>query len=304
MSQRFTLGSKASKWLMLPGLVSGLVLVGLGWWHRDNLSVSSQVSASTMVAPPTTPTASPVPEFGVRHQLTYAEWVRVLAQEATAIARQQPAHLHILAGDSLSLWFPPGLLPARATWLNQGISGETSYGLLQRLQGFDQTQPQVIFVMIGINDLIQGVGDATLLANQQEIVAHLKAAHPQSRIVMQSILPHGGDRARQRYLASIAGSPVPPVRPKWVDRLPKISPQRLQRLNQQLAAIAHQEQVEFLNLYDLFLGEDNLIRPELTTDGLHLSAEGYAVWRSQLEQVMATSPQTATTPAERYHISP
>ncbi len=303
MSQRFTVRSKCSKWLMWPGLVSGLAAVSLGWWYRDHLLGSSQVSASTIPAPAAVAPAAE-PEFGVRQQLTYADWVRVLEQEAAAIARKHPAELNVLAGDSLSLWFPPGLLPERATWLNQGISGETSYGLLKRLRGFEQTQPQIIFVMIGINDLIQGVGDETLLANQREILTALKTAHPQARIVLQSILPHGGDRARQRYLASVAGSPILPVQPKWVDRLPKISHQHLQRLNAQLAAIAQQEQVEFLNLYDLFLDENNLIRAELTTDGLHLSAEGYAVWRSQLEQVMATSPPPPIPTEEGYHISP
>ena len=304
MSQRFTVRSKSSRWLMWPGLISGFAVFACGWWYREQLFGSAQVSASTIPAPETV--ASPVaePEFGVRQQLTYADWVRVLAQEAAAIARKHPAELNVLAGDSLSLWFPPGLLPERATWLNQGISGETSYGLLKRLRGFEQTQPQIIFVMIGINDLIQGVGDETLLANQREILTALKTAHPQARIVLQSILPHGGDRARQRYLASVAGSPILPVQPKWVDRLPKISHQHLQRLNAQLAAIAQQEQVEFLNLYDLFLDENNLIRAELTTDGLHLSAEGYAVWRSQLEQVMATSPPPPIPTKEGYHISP
>lgn len=280
-----------------------MAAVSLGWWYRDHLLGSSQVSASTIPAPAAVAPAAE-PEFGVRQQLTYADWVRVLEQEAAAIARKHPAELNVLAGDSLSLWFPPGLLPERATWLNQGISGETSYGLLKRLRGFEQTQPQIIFVMIGINDLIQGVGDETLLANQREILTALKTAHPQARIVLQSILPHGGDRARQRYLASVAGSPILPVQPKWVDRLPKISHQHLQRLNAQLAAIAQQEQVEFLNLYDLFLDENNLIRAELTTDGLHLSAEGYAVWRSQLEQVMATSPPPPIPTEEGYHISP
>lgn len=297
VAKRFVLGPG---WVVLPGLVSSVVIgLMLFLWHRDSLTRSFQVSASTIS--PTLPESfvtSTEPNLGPRHQLSYDQWVQLLAREATAIARRQPDQLQILAGDSLSLWFPSGLLPDQATWLNQGISGETSYGLLRRVKHFDLTQPRVIFVMIGINDLIQGVQEETLKANYREIIQHLKTAHPQTRIVVQSILPHGGDRARQRYLAAAAMAPnaLSPERPLWVDRLPAIPNQRIQTLNHQLAELAQLENVEFLDLYPFFVGADGLLQPELTTDGLHLSAEGYAVWRSQLEQVMASSPQRRGSP--------
>ncbi len=131
----------------------------LNWGSPHSLhpmSVSGDLS-------PTTPAS--VPRSGLRLQLNYQQWLDILSQEAQAAATKAPARLTILAGDSLSLWFPTDLLPTSQNWLNQGISGETSYGLLRRLKLFDQTRPEQILVMIGINDLIQGVRDATLLAN-------------------------------------------------------------------------------------------------------------------------------------------
>ncbi|HEY9664012.1 MAG TPA: hypothetical protein V6C65_36640, partial [Allocoleopsis sp.] len=76
---------------------------------------------------------------GQRHQLNYEQWKEVLAQEADSAATKQPKRLSILAGDSISLWFPEAMLPADRTWLNQGISGETTSGLLKRLNIFDRT---------------------------------------------------------------------------------------------------------------------------------------------------------------------
>ena len=73
------------------------------------------------------------PELGQRHQFTYQQWIAVLEQEAAAAIENPPERLDILAGDSLSLWFPSDLLPADRSWLNQGISGEISAGLLSRL---------------------------------------------------------------------------------------------------------------------------------------------------------------------------
>jgi lysophospholipase L1-like esterase len=206
-------------------------------------------------------------DLGPRHQLTYQQWVALLAREAEVTAAQQPKRLTILAGDSLSLWFPNELLPTDRHWLNQGISGETSTGLLKRLDLFDETHPEVIFVMIGINDLIRGVNDEVILANQRQILRYLRRVHPQARIVAQSILPHGG--------TSIT----------WEgrDRLLKIPNSRIRRLNQQLAAIANEEGSAYLDLYPLFMDEKGDLRSDLTTDGLHLNSQGYLVWRAALQ---------------------
>jgi len=282
-----------SLWLIpLLATGSGLILVLLQL-HQGNSTLPAQVNASTVEAVRHPPVASPTgvstPNLGPRHQLSYEQWVKILRKEAQVTAERAPDNLMVMAGDSLSLWFPTQLLPTKATWLNQGISGETSYGLLQRLRLFDRTQPTVIFVMIGINDLIQGVSEATLLANQQEIVRHLKKAHPQARIVVQSILPHGGDQVRSRYgwtTSHDARSDPDGHRPlpAWVNRLPKIPNTYIRDLNREIAQIAREEKVNYLDLHPLFVDATGNILTELSTDGLHLSLEGYAVWRSQLEK--------------------
>jgi lysophospholipase L1-like esterase len=199
--------------------------------------------------------------------LNYQQWLTILKQEAGAIADQKPEHLAILLGDSLSLWFPKENLPSHYIWLNQGISGETSTGLMHRLDIFDATDPEVIFILIGINDLIRGVQPATVLANQQEIVRELKVQHPNAKIVVQSILPHAGENAT------------------WEgrDRLLAISKTTIQDLNAQLAIMADQEGVYYLDLTSLFADENGYLRSELTTDGLHLNPEGYLVWQTALE---------------------
>lgn len=220
----------------------------------------------------TTPDASSqpqavAPELGPRHKLNYQQWLDILQKEANAAAQKRPQRLSILAGDSLSLWFPVELLPEDRYWLNQGISGETSYGLLKRLNLFDRTQPKVIFVMIGINDLIRGVSDEVILDNQQQIMRYLRKTHPKTQIIIQSILPHGDKEAtwegREKLLA--------------------ITNSRIRQLNQQLQNIAAKEGVKYLDLHSLFTNQQGNLRPEFSTDGLHLSPTGYVVWRTALQ---------------------
>jgi lysophospholipase L1-like esterase len=207
------------------------------------------------------------PDLGRRHQLTYQQWVDILKQEAKVAADRRPVNLTILAGDSLSLWFPTELLPEGKNWLNQGISGETSQGLLKRLNIFDRTKPEAIFVMIGINDLIRGTRDEVILNNHQQIITHLRRMHPTAEIVVQSILPHGAEQATWQGR----------------DKLLAITNNRIRRLNERLRSISAKQGVKFLDLYPLFTNSKGNLRQEFTTDGLHLNREGYIVWRSALQ---------------------
>lgn len=232
-----------------------------------NLPLTIQARASTPTTKEIQPQPQTLPELGIRHQLTYEQWVKLLSQEAEVVAEKSPERLAILAGDSLSLWFPVDLLPPERIWLNQGISGETSEGLLRRLSVFDRTQPETILVMIGINDLIRGLTDAEILENQRRIIQDLQIVHPQAQIIVQSILPHRGMGAT------------------WEgrDRLLKISNQRIRLLNEQLRGIASETGATYLDLYPLFTDERGEMRTNLSTDGLHLSREGYLVWRAALQ---------------------
>ncbi|MBW4489029.1 MAG: lysophospholipase [Trichocoleus desertorum ATA4-8-CV12] len=267
-------------WALLSVVANGFLLLTVLLLLRGySLPWLAKASAAANQSQLPRSTVSATPELGPRHQLTYDQWLTLLQQEAKAAATDRPKRLNILVGDSLSLWFPPELLPTQQSWLNQGISGETSAGLLRRLELFDETQPETIFVLIGINDLIRGVGDADLLENQYRIIRDLQQVHPQAQIVLQSILPHAGDRATWQ----------------GKDRLNAISNDHIRQLNQELKAIAEEAGVHFLDLHPLFTDAQGNLRTDFTTDGLHLSTQGYLVWRSalQLFREMKLAPLTA-----------
>jgi lysophospholipase L1-like esterase len=256
-------------WAILSAAFGGVSTLALLHWRGSPIAFY-QVNAST---PPPAPSVAPTVELP-RHYFSYDRWVELLGQEAKVVAEQRPPHLTILAGDSLSLWFPTDLLPTEFTWLNQGISGELSDGLLRRLRLFDATEPETIYIMIGINDLVADVSEATLLANHQEIIRHLKTAHPRARIVLQSILPHCGDRPPMQFYGD---------RPRWTERLDVITNAVIRGVNRQLAAIAKAEGIEYLDLHPHFADDRGNLQLALTTDGLHLSRAGYEVWRSHLQ---------------------
>jgi lysophospholipase L1-like esterase len=121
--------------------------------------------------------------------------------------------------------------------------------------------------MIGINDLIRGMSDEVILDNQRQIINYLRKTHPTAQIVVQSILPHGAEEASW----------------KGRDKLLAVANSRIRELNQQLQSVSTKKGVKYLDLYPLFTNKQGNLRREFTTDGLHLSPEGYIVWRSALQ---------------------
>ena len=265
-------------WALLSLLTNGVLILAVAQLLRGhNLTESSPASAAVTVEspeeqirPPATNSAKAVleaPVPGQRHRWSYQEWVTQLGREAEAAATNRPPKLSVLAGDSLSMWFPTKLLPPDRIWLNQGISGETSVGLLKRLQLFDRTFPDTVFVMIGINDLLRGASDEGILNNQRQIIRDLRWAHPKAQVVVQSILPHSGEQSTWENR----------------DRLLAIPNSRIRAINRRLKEIANSENVSYLDLQPLFADADGNLPKELSTDGLHLNDRGYLVWRSALQ---------------------
>ncbi len=229
---------------------------------------------------PVAPIVEAAPTEVARTVLSYDQWLEVLKQEAVAVSAKNPERLTVLLGDSLSLWFPPEQLPSDRSWLNQGMSGETTAAMLKRLNFLDETKPQTILVMAGINDLKSGVSDEDLLTNYRTMVQTLKQKHPDSEVVIQSILPHGGESMTVEER----------------DRLLAVSNEQIFKLNQKLATIAKEEQVLFLNLNPLFSNNEGMLRSDLTTDGLHLSPAGYLVWSTALQTFSQTQLRDAVSP--------
>ena len=184
---------------------------------------------------------------------TYEQWQALLAHEASAIANGQGNNsLTIVVGDSLSQWLPPDMLPQDRFWLNQGISGDTTQGVLNRIHTFANTRPDTIHVMAGVNDLKNGASDVQVLANLEQIMQRLRQQHPDARIIVHSILP---------------------------TRLASIPSDRIRNLNRQIEQKSQGQQVVYLDLHPSFTDDIGDLRYELTTDGIHLSRLGYQVWQ-------------------------
>jgi lysophospholipase L1-like esterase len=246
-----------------PGFLRMRLLPTWVFWSLAANGIFAVAMGLTLWRPPIAPSPQAA---AVEQQPVYRQSAASLKDDARLVAAIAPKRLAVLAGDSISLRFPAAKLPGYRI-LNQGISGDTSAGLLKRLSAFDQTKPEVIFVMIGINDLLRGRSNTEILDDQKRIIQDLKAHHPKAKIVLQSVLPHAIER----------------VTWEGRDRLLEIPNRRIKILNDSIKAIAKKEAVHFFNLYPLFADSQGNLRRELSSDGLHLSDRGYETWSIALQ---------------------
>ncbi len=200
---------------------------------------------------------------------SYEQWRQLLALEARAAARGKGhRNLAVMVGDSLSQWFPVDRLPSQQLWLNQGISGDTTSGMLKRLSLFSTANAETIYLMAGVNDLKRGASDREILRNINQIIQRLKQQNPDAQIVVQSILP---TRSRQIPNARIA------------------------QLNSLIEIVAQRQGVNYLDLHPQFSDRAGYMRREFTTDGIHLSPQGYEQWQmalQRMDQQLAQRPRT------------
>ncbi len=262
---------KIPSWAALSLMMNGLLFGSLLSVWQDQTAPAERLVSEPLVNASVTDAAitdmvMELPRPAGGRKLSYQQWIDVLAQEAQSMVAKRPEHLTVLLGDSLSLWFPGELMPGRRVWINQSISGEKTQGVLDRLDLLKDNDVEAIFVMIGINDLIWGKTDEEIVANYQKIVLRLKEDHPKAQIVVQSILPHGGENSTWESR----------------DKLLALQGDRIVALNDTLKTIAAENNAYYLDLYPIFVTGDGDLRDDLTTDGLHLNRQGYLVWRSAI----------------------
>ena len=138
---------------------------------------------------------------------------------------------------------------------NRGIGGDTTEGVLARIDEIIYFKPIAVFLLIGINDIWNNgspsIPSPEYIANNiNNIVEFIKGNCPETKIYVQTILPV----EKEIFIESI----------KKVNKIIKSN-----QIN---------EKYEVIDLYSLFANENGLMIKELSTDGIHLNEKGYQKW--------------------------
>ncbi|MEX2318074.1 MAG: GDSL-type esterase/lipase family protein [Pirellulales bacterium] len=155
---------------------------------------------------------------------------------------------------------------------NRGIGGDTTRGMLFRLEGdVLAVRPRGVVLLAGTNDLELGAAPQTIADNVKLILERLKTHDAKMPIVLCQVMPSSGSQQR----------PADKVR----------------ELNRLLAEAAKgNEQVTVLDTYTLFANPQGDAKREEFPDLLHPNRAGYAKWKAGLWPLLATLGFVETTP--------
>ena len=142
---------------------------------------------------------------------------------------------------------------------NRGIIGDEVMCVYDRLHQILPGHPAKLFLLIGVNDVSHDLTTDTIVGMIRVTVERIRKESPDTKLYLQSLLPINESFGRYKRLAG------------KTNMIPEI--------NKQLEELAKEKGLTYINLFPLFTEKgSNVLRAELTTDGLHLKEEGYKIW--------------------------
>lgn len=159
-------------------------------------------------------------------------------------------------GDSLTDGYDVEKFYPEYNVANRGIGGDTTYGLLARLDvSVYQIKPKVVVMLIGANNL------QTMFEDYEKLITGIKENLPDTELVICSLTSMGREWGKNNHLAAYN--------------------------NVKIRAIANKHGCHFVDLYTPLLNfETNEIYEHYTTDGGHLTEDGYNVLTQNIKPVI------------------
>jgi lysophospholipase L1-like esterase len=184
----------------------------------------------------------------------------------------------VFFGDSITdNWSKPtsgGFFPGKR-YLNRGIGGQTTGQMLLRFRpDVIALSPRAVVILAGTNDLSGNTGPVspdTIESNLTNMV-ELARAH-KINVALASLLP----------VCDCKNSPDG----KPIKRTQDRPPQAIVALNQRIEALAKKSGAAYLDYFSALVDGKGALKADLTDDGLHPNAAGYAVMAPLVEKMLA-----------------
>lgn len=212
------------------------------------------------------------------------DWFKNLwAQKRSAWAKrlEQDQGALVFLGDSITQGWGDdfkGSFPGVKT-ANRGISGDTTRGILIRLEeDVLALKPSGVVLLIGTNDLEEQAEPEVIAANLKLILATFKKHNPKMPVVLCQVFPSSESKKRPA--------------------------DKIKKLNQlYAAAIKGDPQVILVETWHVFANAEGNAKIEEFPDLLHPNDAGYQKWKASIWPVLATLGYVETEP-DHFQLEP
>jgi len=183
----------------------------------------------------------------------------------------------VFMGDSITdSWDDPkygGFFPGKP-YVDRGISGQTTPQMLVRFRAdVIALHPQVVVILAGTNDLAGSTGPMTLEAIEDNLISMVDLAKANHiHVVLSSVLPVSDYESRD-------GKPI--------IRTTQRPPEKIKALNDWMRTYVAQNKLTYLDYYSAMIDDKAFLKEEISEDGLHPNAKGYAIMAPLAEAAIA-----------------
>lgn len=145
---------------------------------------------------------------------------------------------------------------------NRGIGGDTVNGVLVRMDTVMKTQPKKIFLMVGVNNLMNNNSVDQIIEDYSVLLDKLVKIRDEDgvKIYVESILP-AGPALKEASRIIMDGREV----------------------NKAVKSMCEERGITYIDLTDAFSNEDLALNSDYDYDGVHINARGYRALRDILD---------------------
>jgi lysophospholipase L1-like esterase len=155
-------------------------------------------------------------------------------------------------------------------YINRGIGGQTTPQMLIRFRpDVIALRPQVVVILAGTNDIAGNTGVMTLEAIEDNLASMAELAKANNiRVVLASVMPV-----------------CDYIRPQTLQR----PPEKIIALNAWIKEYAAKNNHVYLDYYSAMLDDKQMLRQQITDDGLHPNTAGYEIIAPLAEKAIAAA---------------
>jgi len=186
----------------------------------------------------------------------------------------------VFMGDSITdRWVLPefgGFFPGKP-YIGRGIGGQTTPQMLVRFRpDVIALHPSVVVILAGTNDIAGNTGPITLEETEGYLASMAELARANGiRVVLSSVMPVSN------YGHTPEGNPL--------DMRLKRPPEKILELNAWIRKYAAVNDHIYLDYFPAMVDGQGMLKKELSMDGLHPNAAGYAVMASLAEKAIQSA---------------
>lgn len=161
----------------------------------------------------------------------------------------------VFLGDSITDWCDLNSYYPEYKVANRGIAGDTTSGLLDRLDFCAYAlEPKIVYMMIGINNI------DSMFENYESLLKEIKSNLPNSKALIASLTPISQEGGNKKVIAA----------------------------NKRIEEYSKNYSFTYLDLYSHMVDKDDYeqIDDSCFLDGLHPNAKGYEIMTSIIKPVI------------------